>query len=475
MPCVVMNNDVAMGNNTKSWNGSLDGDGTTTNIGADTDADNDPGTRCLLLEFLPRDLLTQSILTNYLDGDALANFWCATMSKGEMLVRRNSPKNKSRSGLSSPSSHSSSMVEEIIRIIRCRRALLTEEESYERTTDNQRYCLRRQVFQAFEEAIVTQSSGDTASGGEVQAKKANGSDGTETGQSLRIEANENGDGFFNFQGFLHLSQRTFGRLLAVDYCERVPHNLIWCGFLRLCNRHHGEMASDQEPIKVALVVHPRRWSMKEIRLWRNATTWSSSSSGPSTSRRSSVTERRRPTVKANIIPHNFLPVGPNRGRLVGLTESDRRSLREISDELNRSELVGRFSCMIASVADRDGTATNTKSVAAAPSISDHNGPENHGGQFTVKLMGFAQAQRKLTTVLRRGYEPGGIALRDEKDGMVLHNPVRSYGNGDCVNHDRNSLLCCWNHEFLWEDSRAFRMETSYALRDTMKEYDRLVQ
>ena len=468
MPCVVTNNGVAMGDNTKSWKGSLDIDGTATNIGAGTDADSDPGTRCLLLEFLPRDLLTQSILTNYLDGDALANFWCATMSKREMLVRRIGLKNKSRSGLSSPSLHSLSMVEEILRIIKCRQALLTEERSYESTTDNQRYCLRSQVFQAFKEATVTRSSGDTASGGEVQAKKANGSNGTETEQSFRVEANENGDGFFNFHGFLYLSQQIFGRLSAVDYCERVPHNLIWCGFLRLCNRHHGEMASDQEPIKVALVVHPRRWSRKEIRLWRNATTWSSSSSGSSTSRRSSAAESRRPTVKANIIPHNFLPVGPNRGRLVGLTESDRRSLREISDELNRSEMVGRFSCMIASVADRDGTA-------AATSISDHNGPENHGGQFTVKLMGFAQAQSKLNTVFRRGYEPGGIALRDEKDGMVLHNPVRSDDNGDCVDHDRNSLLCCWSHEFLWEVSNAFRMETSYALRDTMKEYDRLVQ
>ena len=39
-----------------------------------------------------------------------------------------------------------------------------------------------------------------------------------------------------------------------------------------------------------------------------------------------------------------------------------------------------------------------------------------------------------------------------------------------VNSDDNSLLCCWNHEFLWEDSRAFRVETSRALRDAMSEY-----
>jgi hypothetical protein len=490
----MMQIDADISDNVNSWSESVDANSNSSTIGgddADTDPDTNPGIQCLLLEFLPRDLLTQSILFSYLDGNSLANFWCATMSKREMVLRRNSPKGKTRSSsLSSPSisSQPSSMVEEILRIIRRRRGLLTEEGNFENNIENDRYGLRREVFQAFEVAI-TESPADAASSDAEPAKNMiDGSSENVTNQENRDENKSNDDPFFNFKEFLNFSRRIFGNLSAMDYCERVPHNLIWCGYLRIIDRQQWTMAKgeDQQPIKVALVVHPRRWSMKEIRLWRNATTWSPSSCVSTTARRStpvSESKSRQPTVKAKVIPHNFLPVGPNRGRLVGLTESDRRSLREISDGLNQSELVGRFSCMIASVATRDVTTAEAGGGGAAAadadaaSFYDRNTDQNHGGQFTVKLMGFAQAQRKLNGVFRRGYEPGGIPLSDEKEGMFLHPASGGNGDGDGnelgVDHDRNSLLCCWNHEFLWEDSRSFRMETSYALRDTMKEYDRL--
>ena len=438
-----------------------------SNLGTD---DDECGGRCahkgcFLLESLPRDLLTQSILGRYLDGTSLSNFWCATMSKREIIVRRNSPRGKSRTSLSS---QSLSMVEEIHQIIQRRRALLTEEWISENSTNNEYYYLRRKVFQAFEEAIASQPTATTPIEDSLQPSNFNGSNKNTTDQEALDETKIKKDQLFDFGRFLVLSRGIFGSLSAIDYCERVPHNLIWCGILRINDRQRGMMiqTDDLEPIKVALVVHPRRWSMKEIRLWRNATTWSSSS-GPTRSNVSFTAERRLPTVKADVIPHNFLPVGPNRGRLVGLTESDRSSLREIAGGLNRSDLVGRFSCMIASIAIRD--EDNTAVGPAAARISDNVTNRNHGGQFTVKLMGFDQAQRKLNTVFRRGYEPGGIPLSEEKNGMVLHGPVVG------EDHDRNSLLCCWNHEFLWEDPRPFRMETSYAMRDTMKEYDRLTQ
>ena len=452
--------DVAVSDNDKNWSKGIDDGGTRDTI-ADADSDTDStGVRCLLLEFLPRELLTQSILASYLDGKSLANFWCAAMSKQEMVIRRNSPKGNSRnSPLSQPS-----MVEEIFQIIQRRRAVLLEEEGHQTTVDNEHYCLRRQVFQAFEEAISTQSPSDATNGGDAsQAKNTGGND--EIVEQKGSEIRGNNDPFFNFDGFLTFSRRIFGNLLAMDYCERVPQNLVWCGFLRVdCgflriheNQFGGTnlQGNDLEPIKVALVVHPRRRSMKEIRLWRNATT-SSLSSCTGIASRSVEESQKQPTMKANVIPHNFLPVGPTRGRLVGLTESDRRSLRKISDGLNRSEMVGRFSCVTASVVDR-------------------NTGRNNGGQFTVKLTSFAQAQRKLNTVFRNGYEPGGIPLSDEKESMVLHSLGGANCNGNCnEDHDHNSLLCCWNHEFLWEDSRSFRLETSYALRDTMNEYDRLV-
>lgn len=413
-----------------------------------TDGDADAGVRCLLLDFLPRDILTQSILTNFLDGNSLANFWCATMSKREIVIRRSSP----RSSLPSPSSSTAplTMVEEIFQVIRRRRTLLMEEEDeyFGTTKDSQRYCLRRQIFQAFEDAISKESTVDDTGGNDASPVK-NSNKNIEI-RDKEVSCNDiegNTDSVFDFGSFLRFSQRIFGHLMALDYCENVPHNLVWCGYLRISHSHLGGMNAS-EPIKVVLVVHPRRWSMKEIRLWRNATAWSLSNS-------SEEERRKSPTVKANVIPHNFLPVGPNRGRLVALTKSGRKYLREIADGLNRSGQVGRFSC------------TTVSGIATAETADP-----SRGGQFTVKLMGFDQAERKLGTVFRRGYEPGGIPLSEEKESMILH----SAGNHDAgINHDRNSLLCCWNHEFLWENSKSFRIETTYALRDTMKEFDRLTQ
>eukprot|EP00531_Pseudo-nitzschia_arenysensis_P015224 CAMPEP_0116121502 /NCGR_PEP_ID=MMETSP0329-20121206/3731_1 /TAXON_ID=697910 /ORGANISM="Pseudo-nitzschia arenysensis, Strain B593" /LENGTH=359 /DNA_ID=CAMNT_0003615319 /DNA_START=212 /DNA_END=1288 /DNA_ORIENTATION=- len=359
------------------------------------------------------------------------------MSKREIVIRRNSP----RSSLPSPSSSmpSLTMVEEIFHMIRRRRTLLTEEEDEkcEGTNDSQRYCLRRQVFQAFEDAISNQSTADETDSDDSSAeKKADKIDKAETNTVSEYELEDDSDSSFDFGGFLRFSRRIFGNLMALDYCENVPPNLIWCGYLRIS---HSQLAgmNYSEPIKVALVVHPRRWSMKEIRLWRNATTFSMSKSA------NEEEPIKPPTVKANVIPHNFQPVGPNRGRLIGLTESGRRTLRELADGLNRSGMVARFS--------------NT-TVSSIPSSTT----ADLGRQFTVKLVAFDQAERKLETIFRRGYEPGGIPLREEKESMVLH----STGDVNCdsissdagINDDSNSLLCCWNHEFLWEDSKSFRME-----------------
>jgi len=261
----------------------------------------------------------------------------------------------------------------------------------------------------------------------------------------------------------------------MDYCERVPYNLIWCGVLQirdgrrpptLCTRTMAERQEDDDRlIRVVLVVHPRRWSMKEIRLWRNATT--TALADKSTTRQCS-TAGIHPTIKLDVIPHNFLPVGPNRGRLVGVTKSDRRSLRRISKRLDENELVARYASMI--------TSTNSSSNTPVDSTG--------GGQFVVKLTSFAQAQRKLDTIFSVTREPGGIPLSEEKDGMILnhhhqhHKNDEKYGDDDddryAYNDDQNSLLCCWNHEFLWENSRSFQMQTSYALRDTMQEYDKIV-
>ena len=62
------------------------------------------------------------------------------------------------------------------------------------------------------------------------------------------------------------------------------------------------------------------------------------------------------------------------------------------------------------------------------------------------------------------------------DSSVLSvNNDNNSGEIDNITNDRNSLLCSWSHEFLWEDSENFVAETSSALQDTMNEYDKLVR
>mmetsp|Transcript_28123 Transcript_28123/g.76296 ORF Transcript_28123/g.76296 Transcript_28123/m.76296 type:complete len:153 (-) Transcript_28123:725-1183(-) len=136
-------------------------------------------------------------------------------------------------------------------------------------------------------------------------------------------------------------------------------------------------------------------------------------------------------------------------------------------------MVARFSCTIPHAAGNSNSSI---------SIADTNlESRNRGGQFTAKLVAFDQAQDRLDAVFRRNSEPGGIHLRDEQKAMRLpawHAGGNSNSNGESDSHsetysrnlDRCSLLCCWNHEFLWEDSRSFRMETSLALMDSMREY-----
>ncbi|VEU44760.1 unnamed protein product [Pseudo-nitzschia multistriata] len=427
--------------------------------------DSDAPSGCLLLDFLPRELLAGSILARFLDGRALANFWCATMSKREMLVRRSSPR-KLRSKRNSPLS----MVEEILQVARYRRAKLTEdgaggndEDENENQTDSHRFRLRSRVFMAFEEAAET--------------KKATGNDADRcggSGEKLGVSERDT-EHHFNLAEFLRLSRRTFASLSAMDYCETVAQNLIWTGVVTIRGVDHRKTT-----IWAVLVVDPWRWSMKEIRLWRNAST--SRASACSTS----AAQTGPPAIEARVVPHNFLPVGPNRGRLVGVTEADRIALGRISADLSESGLVARFSCV----------TTNTGAALTGNAITDTNSDHrnaNSGGQFTVKLMAFDQAQEKLDTVFRRGREPGGIPLSDEKKGMSLdldrhrkkalggakqqrypqvdtNNSCIDYGSDLELNHDDHSLLCCWSHEFLWEESRNFAVETSHALRYLANDY-----
>mmetsp|Transcript_12037 Transcript_12037/g.12941 ORF Transcript_12037/g.12941 Transcript_12037/m.12941 type:complete len:377 (-) Transcript_12037:754-1884(-) len=375
------------------------------------------------------------------------------------------------------------MMQDMIQVIQYRRSLLVEErdscddDNNDINNDNgdQCYLIRRQVFKSFEDTASIPVACIDEQQNTISLNNSNIEDDyTYDSSDSENKHNCHGSVRLKFVNFLRFSRRFFGNLSAMDYCERVPYNLIWCGVLQirdgrrpptLCTRTTAERQEDDRLIRVVLVVHPRRWSMKEIRLWRNATT--TALADKSTTRQCS-TAGIHPTIKLDVIPHNFLPVGPNRGRLVGVTKSDRRSLRRISKRLDENELVARYASMI--------TSTNSSSNTPVDSTG--------GGQFVVKLTSFAQAQRKLDTIFSVTREPGGIPLSEEKDGMILnhhhqhHKNDEKYGDDDddryAYNDDQNSLLCCWNHEFLWENSRSFQMQTSYALRDTMQEYDKIV-
>lgn len=410
--------------------------------------------RCLLLEFLPRELLTQSILGGrYLNGNDLSNFWCAVAMSTKKIIR-------------------SSTIEDMIRIIRHRRTLLTSEEQTTMTMeernsneeqdnddDNVNNCdyARRLVFRAFEEATTAINDDD-------------GDDDADDDDDKNEVISS-----FSFRNFLRLSRQIFGNLSAIDYCENVPSNLIWCGILQFRNKGYEKK---EGKIQVVLVTHPRRWSVEQIRLWRNATTATTMTTSTSSSKTTMMhnNETTAAAITVDVIPYNFVPVGPRRGRLVGVTKSDRRSLRDLSQKLDETELVGRFACK----------NTGRRST--------NNNNDIRGGSFNVKLISFAQGQRKLDNTFRQGREPGSIPLNEEKNSMTLSQKSKTHYHtentllqdddddddddpDDATDNDRNSLLCCWDHDISWdeeENSRSIRIaETPLALRDTMREYNKL--
>ncbi|OEU21378.1 hypothetical protein FRACYDRAFT_235002 [Fragilariopsis cylindrus CCMP1102] len=308
--------------------------------------------QCLLLEFLPRELLTQSILGGrYLNGNDLSNFWCAATAMSTKKIIR------------------SSTIEDIIRIVRHRRTLLTSEEQTTLTNMEER-------------------------------------------NSNEEQDNDQDNEDDNVTNCDYARRLIFGNLSAIDYCENVPSNLIWCGILQFRSKGYG---NKEGKIQVVLVTHPRRWSVEQTRLWRNATTTMTTTTTTSSSKTTMMhnNETTAAAITVDVIPYNFVPVGPRRGRLVGVTKSDRRSLRQLSQELDETELVGRFAC------------TNSGRRSA------HNHNDIRGG-FNVKLISFAQGQRQLDHMFRQGREPGE------------------------------------------ENSRSIRIaETPLALRDTMREYNKL--
>jgi hypothetical protein len=425
-----------------------------------------PPCRCLLLEFLPRELLAQSILGGrYLNGNDLSNFWCAAAMSTKKDIR------------------SSTIEDNMIRIIRHRRTMLTTEEQTTMTMEernsneeqdndqdneddnvNNCYYARRLVFRAFEEAITAINVDDDGD---------NNNDDDDDNNELISS--------FSFRNFLRLSRQIFGNLTAIEYCENVPSNLIWCGILQFCNKGY---IKKEEKIQVVLVTHPRRWSVEQTRLWRNATATRTTTSASRTTAMIHNNERTTTTAVAevasitvDVIPYNFVPVGPRRGRLVGVTKSDRRSLRQLSQKLDETELVGRFAC---------------KNTGRRSTNNNDNSNIRDGGSFNVKLISFAQGQRKLDNTFRQGREPGGIPLNEEKSSMTLRQKLKPHHHtentllqdddhdddpDDATDNDRNSLLCCWDHDISWdeeENSRSIRIaETPLALRDTMREYNKL--
>jgi hypothetical protein len=410
--------------------------------------------RCLLLEFLPRELLAQSILGGrYLNGNDLSNFWCAAAMSTKKIIR-------------------TSTIEDMIRIIRHRRTLLTTEEQTTMTMeernsneeqdndqdnedDNVNDCdyARRLVFRAFEEAITAINDDDGDSDDD---------DDDDDDRNERISS-------FSLRNFLRLSRHIFGNLSAIDYCENVPSNLIWCGILQFRNKGYEKK---EEKIQVVLVTHPRRWSVEQIRLWRNATTTMATTTSSSKTTMMHNNETTAAAITVDVIPYNFVPVGPRRGRLVGVTKSDRRSLRQLSQKLDETELVGRFACK----------NTGRRST--------NNNNDIRGGSFNVKLISFAQGQRKLDNTFRQGREPGGIPLNEEKISMTLRQKSKTHHHtentllqdndddpDDATDNDRNTLLCCWDHDISWDEEENFTSiriaETPLTLRDTMREYNKL--
>jgi hypothetical protein len=226
----------------------------------------------------------------------------------------------------------------------------------------------------------------------------------------------------------------FHNLFAIDYCEQIPMNLIWCGKLQFkdpsaLRPFHSSSALLDDEVQVMLTSSPLQWNTDHL------STWCSIMDG--LDNHSSVASHDRHEI--TLQNYNFVPIHP-RARIVGFTSADRQTLRRISLRMERDNLVGTL---------------------AARSRRHHD-----GGDFILRIVSFSQAEERLERLFNGSSRVK--TLKHEKMRMVPMTSRTTDGSMMDVD-DRNSLLCCWEHESSWDNNQT-RTRADIALQRNYRRY-----
>ncbi len=304
-----------------------------------------------LLEWLPPELIETSVLTRFCDATSLANLAHALsmvmMKKGRTSEGGNStvggdPLNQSglvpeqRQGMATAAFQS--IVEKSVTARE--RALLDYEvkgpsPATTRTpsTTTAPYYYYSEVLQIGDAHHVRGTNEDVEENDDVHHHHGEGSDGD--------------------------PYPIYRRLMILEYCERLPTNMLWCGRMFFRDPSRPSFPSSGQLVQVMLLAYPPLSSMAAFPSTRSSTSWSMEHvcAWNAMSQRSAVAAvgarpysgvysnnhsipgQRQPYLPICMDSYRFLPVGP-RGWLCGVTSTDRQALQRIGDHLEKTDHVG---------------------------------------------------------------------------------------------------------------------------------------
>lgn len=236
----------------------------------------------------------------------------------------------------------------------------------------------------------------------------------------------------------------FRKLLALDFCDHSPNNMIWSGTFNF--RSDVPLHFRKNTVDVVLNMTSQIWKMDDAHSW-----WSSYSS------------QIRSSLTVTTQPYNFIPIRP-RGRLKGITRKDEESIRQIARHLEQYNLVG------------------TLRAADLGSFRSFNG-RPVGRRLIFRIISFKQARKRLEALYGRrrpvpqnedtnaarehSLPPALNAAFASLDADLLEGA--SSGSTSVEKEKEGMLVCCWESERPWEE-QITAIEKLTALKGMLKNY-----
>jgi hypothetical protein len=382
------------------------------------------------LEILPRDLF-ESILARYCDGYTLLQFWYAAAGA------RNQP-----SGWSSQDQTDNSDTDGDPP------AVTLADEVQQLLVNVLQHRQRRQRETRKKKKILPQEQVSI---------------GTDLDDTILLPPYHNDEDIARLGWTRRFSDGCFG----IDYAERVPSNLVWCGtlsfrdprVLRPLDASTSTTTLLEERVQVMLFsragvdVRPyaRDWELGLRRDGRNRRSHDGAETTSANPMDGAVTGIVLQT-------YNFVPIGG--GRLVGVTANDRIALMRISQRMARYNLVGTLETSYRTHASTEGNRNNF--------------------DFVPRIISFSQAHQRVEGFTRMLH-----ALEERKQHWKAYPPFEDWDKHNHkenafsedldINSDQCSLYCSWTVDENYTDSTGeykARQEHS-ALLENYRRYRKL--